>query len=176
MCVLRPSMGSKCRNEVSRVVARRTQLLSSWPNDVRMAWNLWWSPLWYFETSRVFSVGKQGFQHRYYKKSLFCRKKSEVGPSDAGTARILAWTFLKTIIKGFELSKWLWEDLMPEVVTAQMVARRVTDHEMMLKLLGSDLKALKITLVWLDLTSCNFFDVEMCTRAMCPLEVKRRVP
>lgn len=63
---------------------------------------------------------------------------------------------------------------MPKVVAAQLVARRVTNHEMMLKLLGSGLKALKITLVWLDVTSCNSFDVEMCTGAMCPLEVERR--
>ena len=51
---------------------------------------------------------------------------------------------------------------MAKVATAQLLVRRINGHDMTLKLLESDVKALKITLVQFDVVSYDFFDVEMC--------------
>lgn len=55
---------------------------------------------------------------------------------------------------------------MLEIADAQFVARRIVDHEMLSKLLESDMKALlllKISFGSLDVALCDFFDVEICS-------------
>ena len=49
---------------------------------------------------------------------------------------------------------------MLEVAVAHSVVRRIVAHEMTLKLFQNGVKALEITLKWLDVASYNFFDVE----------------
>lgn len=49
---------------------------------------------------------------------------------------------------------------MHEVTIAYFVAREIIAHEMTLKLPRNCVKALKITLMWLDVASCDFLDVE----------------
>ena len=49
---------------------------------------------------------------------------------------------------------------MLEVAVAHSVARRIAVYKMPLKLLQSGAKAFKITLMWLDAASCDFFNVE----------------
>ena len=49
---------------------------------------------------------------------------------------------------------------MLKVAIAHSVARRVAAHEMTLKLPQNGVKALKITLAWLDEAPCDFPHVE----------------
>lgn len=53
---------------------------------------------------------------------------------------------------------------MPEVAVAYHIARKITTYEMTLKILKKDVNALKITLVQLDLASCDLFNVEKWVR------------
>lgn len=81
-------------------------------------------------------------------------------PNYTGITQNLVCILLRVVLKNLELSKWFCEDLMLKVDVAHVVARRVTTHEMTLKLPQNGVKALKISLVWLDDASCDFSDVE----------------
>ena len=48
---------------------------------------------------------------------------------------------------------------MHKVTVAYVVAREIVAHEMTFKLPRNGVKALKVTLMWLDVASCDFLDV-----------------
>lgn len=55
---------------------------------------------------------------------------------------------------------------MLEVAAAHFVVRRIIAHEMTLKLFQNSVKALEMTLMLLDVTSYDFFDVENVRRGI----------